>query len=422
MQRDLEEGKTRAGPQDTEQTPLLGATGEEDKDKSGLLASVQSTFFEGAGRFDQITFGVKDETVTTYDPESLTGWRAIFTLSGTIFSVRAMWQIIGIELFVMSFIALCLFRYVKDPHAYQTETMSIVVKTISVLIGFMLGLFLSSSLDRWWDTVKSVQMLFGVIKKLIMLASSLEIRDDQRATLARRGVLSVRMLETELTRPTDEMFKKRFDELQEMGKITSEERMILEKTPLDQRSFFTWVLISNYLKQFHNLMDPISYDRIVTLVLDGLSAVSNLRTLLHFQFPFIYMHMLAFMVHMANFLTAIGTGVTLGLLFARTRAENFRKSDEKLVSLPDPSAVMNEVLFFLVQAFFYQAFLSIGAALSFPVATENSKQAYRLPFEPMVQALDRQLVIMNELCTDLSPDYSGTSRGVRSPPAGPKRR
>ena len=32
---------------------------------------------------------------------------------------------------------------------------------------------------------------------------------------------------------------------------------------MDQRSFFTWVLISNYLKQFHNLMDPISYDRIV---------------------------------------------------------------------------------------------------------------------------------------------------------------
>jgi hypothetical protein len=420
MQRDLEEGKARGGPQDTEQTPLLAQVPETETEKSkGILGSAQDLFFD-TGRFDQISFGVKDETVTTYDPETLTGWKAIFTLSGTIFSVRAMWQIIGLELFVMSFIALCLFRYVKDPHAYQTETMSIVVKTISVLIGFMLGLFLSSSLDRWWDTVKSVQLLFGVIKKLLMLASSLEIRDDQRATLARRGVLSVRMLETELTRPTAEMFKKRFDELQEMGKITLEERSVLEKVPLDQRSFFTWVLISNYLKQFHNLMDPISYDRIVTLVLDGLSAVSSLRTLLHFQFPFIYMHMLAFMVHMANFLTAIGTGVTLGLLFARTRAENFRAADSKLTTLPDPSAVMNEVLFFLVQAFFYQAFLSIGAALSFPVATENSKQAYRLPFEPMVQALDRQLSIMNELAGD-SPDYS-TPRGVRSPAAAPKRR
>lgn len=421
MQRDLEEGKSRKGPQDTEQTPLLSGREAEAEEKEGFLSSAQNIFSSAGGRFDQITFGVKDETVTTYDPESLTGWKAIFTLSGTIFSVRAMWQIIGLELFVMSFIALCLFRYVKDPHAYQTETMSIVVKTISVLIGFMLGLFLSSSLDRWWDTVKSVQSLFGIIKKLILLARSLEIRDDQCATLARRGVLSVRMLETELTRPTDEMFKKRFDELQEMGKITAEERMVLEKVPLDQRSFFTWVLISNYLKQFHNLMDPISYDRIVTLVLDGLSAVSALRTLLHFQFPFIYMHMLAFMVHMANFLTAIGTGVTLGLLFARTRAENFRDADKKLVTLPDPSAVLNEVLFFLVQAFFYQAFLSIGAALSFPVATENSKQAYRLPFEPMVQALDRQLNIMNELAGELGNETPRTG-GVRSPAAGPKKR
>jgi hypothetical protein len=419
MQRDLEDGKARGGPQDTEQTPLIGRDPELDKAQGGIFSSVQDAMF-ATDRFASISFGVKDETVTTYDPETLTGWRAIFTLSGTIFSVRSMWSIIGMELFVMSFIALCLFRYVKDPHAYQTETMSIVVKTISVLIGFMLGLFLSSSLDRWWDTVKSVQQLFGVIKKLIMLASSLEIRDDQRATLARRGVLSVRMLETELTRPTDEMFKKRFDELQEMGKITNEERALLEKVPLDQRSFFTWILISNYLKQFHNLMDPISYDRIVTLVLDGLSAVSSLRTLLHFQFPFIYMHMLAFMVHMANFLTAIGTGVTLGLLFARTRADNFRHADSKLATMPDPSAIMNEVLFFLVQAFFYQAFLSIGAALSFPVATEDSKQAYRLPIEPMVQALDRQLTIMNELAGDAyNPDY--TPRGG-SPAAGAKRR
>jgi hypothetical protein len=93
MQRDLEEGKTRSGPRDTEQTPLLAG---EEEDKGGLLKTVQDGLF-APGRFDQISFGVKDETVTTYDPDSLTGWRAIFTLSGTIFSVRSMWQIIGME-------------------------------------------------------------------------------------------------------------------------------------------------------------------------------------------------------------------------------------------------------------------------------------------------------------------------------------
>lgn len=404
MKRDLEEGSPRgsAGAEGSGWSRVKAVVGEgavggavgEVTERTALLANTITGGIIGGGISE---LGFKDETVTTYDPEQLTGWKAIFTLSGTIFSVRAMWQILGIQLSVMGLIALCLFRYVQDPHSYQTETMSVVVKTISVLIGFMLGLFLSSSLNRWWDTVKSVQLLFGVIKKLVMLASSLEIKDEQRGTLARRGVLSVRMLETELTRPTDKEFKRRFDELQAVEQITQEERDVLDSVPLDQRSFFTWVLISNYLKQYHNMMDPISYDRIVTLVLDGLSAVSALRTLLHFQFPFIYMHMLAFMVHMANFLTAIGTGITLGLLYARERETHFLAKDDKLSGLPDPSAVINEVLFFLVQAFFYQAFLSIGAALSFPIATKSSKQAYRLPFEPMVAALDQQLRIMDKL-------------------------
>jgi hypothetical protein len=393
MRRDLEEGS----PKDSAESGFGGAVGEVTERTALLARGITTVIGGGAGAVLGGRLPIKDETVTTYDPEQLTGWRALFTLSGTIFSVRAMWQILGIQLSLMGLIALLLFRYIGDPHQYQTETMSVVVKTISVLIGFMLGLFLSSSLNRWWDTVKSVQLLFGVIKKLVMLASSLEIKDEQRGTLGRRGLLSVRMLETELTRPTAKEFDQRFDELQSAEQITQEERDVLSSVPLDQRSFFTWVLISNYLKQYHNMLDPISYDRIVTLVLDGLSAVSALRTLLHFQFPFIYMHMLAFMVHMANFLTAIGTGITLGLLYARERQSQFLAKDDKLSGLPDPSAVINEVLFFLVQAFFYQAFLSIGAALSFPISSRSSKQAYRLPFEQMVDALEQQLGIMNNL-------------------------
>ena len=48
--------------------------------------------------------------------------------------------------------------------------------------------------------------------------------------------------------------------------------------------------------------------------------VSSLKTMMTFQIPFIYVHMLAFMIHFVNVMTAIGTGVRVGLLLATATA------------------------------------------------------------------------------------------------------
>ena len=53
----------------------------------------------------------------------------------------------------------------------------------------------------------------------------------------------------------------------------------------------------------------------------------------------------------------------------------------------DVNSMVNAVLFLIVQAFIYQAFLTIGAALSFPI----TGSAYRIPLKAMVDALDNQL-------------------------------
>jgi hypothetical protein len=345
--------------------------------------------------------GISGETVTTYDADSLTRWTAVCRLNGTIFSVASIWRNMGALFLLIVVLTLSIFRYVSDPHNMQSEALGLVARSISALVGFILGLFLLSSLNRWWETITAITGLFEVIRALVLLASSRHFSDDARRTLARLGCLCTFMLEIELTDPTPASFEERFDDLQRRGKLTKEERLVLSGAPMDQRSYFTWVMIKNFLVPYRGAMDAISYDRLVELIMEGMTRVRVLRTLLHFQFPFIYIHILAFLVHMSNLLAALGSGVTLGILFARSRHSNFLDQNSKLHSMPDPNTVVNEMVYFFVQTFFYQAFLNIGSSLTFPLSSPHTKRAYRLPFEKMVASFEAQVGIMCAICVDV---------------------
>merc|ERR1719478_73058 len=188
-----------------------------------------------------------------------------------------------------------------------------------------------------------------------------------------------------------ENWAKRFDELEKEGQLYAEERVLLERVPPMERSFFSWSLLSQRLTDIRQLLankdgseDTVAYDRICELVGVGVSSVSSLKTMMTFQIPFIYVHMLGFMVHSVNLLTAVTTGVTIGLQLANQRQGGVPV---------DHAAITNEMVFLVVQACIYQAFLSIGAALSFPVSGE----CYRIPLNQMTTTLERQLKLMTKL-------------------------
>merc|ERR1719247_2521643 len=240
--------------------------------------------------------------------------------------------------------------------------MTVVLKTMTVSIAFLLGMFLSSCLGRWWDTVKSIESLFGSIKKLLMTAINLELPREFCESLARACVLSVIMMEFEMTLPKmkgkqEDNWKKRFDELEENGQITIHERSVLEQVPPMERSFFSWSIVSSELCDVRDdlttggVPDTVAYDRLCELVGVGTSSVSALKTLMTFQIPFIYVHMLGFMVHAVNIMTAIGAGVSIGLILSKS----------KRTGAPvDFGSIVNEIMFLLIQAFIYQSFLTIG--------------------------------------------------------------
>jgi len=393
MKPDLEKGASAI----TETTSLLSAVGKGQT--NDLLALVTD-----------------EECITDYDPETLTNWGALINFKGSIFAQKAMWLIIILQLSTAWGIAGLLYFLAKNPENFNLESMGSVVKTLTVSIAFLLGMFLSACLGRWWDTVKSIESLFGSSKKLLMTAINLQLPDEFCHAIAHLTVLSVLMVELEMTirkkeGDQKENWRKRFDELEENGQLTPEERTLLERVPPMERSFFSWSLLSQRLTDIRQLLankdgseDTVAYDRICELVGVGVSSVSSLKTMMTFQIPFIYVHMLGFMVHSVNLLTAVTTGVTVGLMLA---------SAKKTGGLVDHAAIANEMVFLVVQACIYQAFLSIGAALSFPVSGE----CYRIPLGQMTGTLERQMKLM----TKLALEHKSDSQGRQSSKGGPSR-
>merc|ERR1719240_1621893 len=295
-------------------------------------------------------------------------------------------------------VALLVFRYIQNPQNVSTKTITYIVQTLSTLIGFGLGMFLKKSMKRWWMTVTQIQELFDVIMKINLMGSSFMMTEEQQLTLARIGALSVHLLEIELSRPNKEEWDERMDSLEKNGLLTEQERELFLQVDSSERCHYAWMLIIQSVKPLRKKMDHFSYDRYVELIEEGLSCVVELQSCLNFQFPYVYMHMLTFMVNCANFLSSVGTGLTLGVLFAR---EN--ETHGAPFVFPDLNRIQNEVTLLLVQSLFYQSFLSIGASLSYPLSAGDKnvgKRAYSIPLGQMCALLEQNLALINNVGDD----------------------
>lgn len=380
---------------------------------------------------DPLSF-LQEQTVTTYEAEDLTGWNAMTMYAGTVFTQKVTVRIIALQLGTCWSVAYTLFYFTSHPEHYRTDAVDEIIKTISISIAFMLGLFLNTCLQKWWDTVEGVQQLLQAVKHLVVCAIQHEVRAELRSTLCRRAMLSVRLLQAETSYNKLVMQKEAADqalmgclapvvkidpatfwedafaELLEEGKVTQEEMDVLLEVPVNQRSFFAWSLVGSELRRNRSTLrnpdgveDTFAYDRLCELVEAGVSGVSCIKSLGLWQLPFVYVHMLAFMVHFVNFCTAAGTGCSLGVMVATASARN---------EVLDSSVVISKMLYIVVQAFIYQAFLSIGTALSFPL----SGTTYSIPLGEEINALDGQLYLINKMVD--APAQFARSAAVKSPP------
>jgi hypothetical protein len=346
--------------------------------------------------------------VIQYDPVMLTSLSTLTVLKGSIFSQAAMWKVVTVAILLTGLIAFAIVKAIEkfdhlNPNSFSTETISSVIRSVTVAMAFLLGLFVNNAMGRWWGIIKDFEQLFLSARQLIAFLIHIEAGEDMRMTVARQAVLSIEMLRFEkvvhtMTGHSEDNWREKFTELTLAGHMLEDDRACLETVPTEDRSFFCWALISKAMRSIDETHPRISV-HVYKVVQDGMSAVSGLKTASNFQFPFLYTHMLAYMVHVVNLLTAIGAGITIGLVIARSQVSKLDAYGNHTVPV-DASAVFKEFLFLFIQVFLYQAFLGIGAALSFPVVPKGHGAMYRLPVAEMITALRGNLARMNRLASE----------------------
>merc|ERR1719240_726075 len=142
--------------------------------------------------------------------------------------------------------------------------------------------------------------------------------------------------------------------------MMKEERTSIEFVPPVERPTAAWALCSKAIRPIDDTQ-PRASVHVYKVVQEGIGAMQALQTAANVQFPYLYTHLLAYMVHLVNILTSLCAGVTIGIVIARAQAASTKGSQQV-----DGSAIFKEILFLFIQVFLYQAFLGIGAALSYP--------------------------------------------------------
>merc|ERR1719235_1401759 len=332
-------------------------------------------------------------------------WTSLSTLtsiSGSAFVQRSVWKVVFVVVLLTGATALSIVKAIDhwdhiNPESFSTETISSVIRSISLAMTFLLGLFVNNAVVRWWGIVKDMEDLLGAAEKLVMMLIHFNADRKMRDDTLRRVLIALEMLRYTkvieyLEGDADLNWSKKFDAMVNQGDMTKEERNALEFVTPIERPTAGWALCSKTIRPIDDTQ-PRASVHVYKVVQEGIGSMHALQTAATVQFPYLYTHLLAYMVHLVNILTSLCAGVTIGIVIARAQAAKKGTGSAQV----DGSAIFKEILFLFIQVFLYQAFLGIGAALSYPVVPRGHGAMYRLPFEEMIGGLKAKLERLNRL-------------------------
>merc|ERR1719399_1837266 len=132
-----------------------------------------------------------------YNPARLASWSSVVHLYGTVFAEPALWKIVGMCCAV-SLIVAAVVVFIPQIHAVDTEGLNYVNNVIRVLLAFILALYMSASVGRWWASMTALAAFFEKVKQMQLALSAMNAPLERVATVRRYCLLSSALLRFEL--------------------------------------------------------------------------------------------------------------------------------------------------------------------------------------------------------------------------------
>jgi len=332
------------------------------------------------------------DRVMEYKAEDLGDWKAFKFITGTIWVKRDLWRtsfgLLLLSLTVGASVFLLLMKH-KSVFHVDTSHFQAISNLLNVLVAFLLGYFMVSSVNRWSDTVDGLLLLGHSVRNMIFQLHALGAPKESIKQIARYGLLSAKFLvmELEIGQFTDmETQQKKRDELLLSSKkdkqLFENEEASLKK--VHDQALLIWVWIAMLLGRMAQdgdipPMPTPTYGRLMTLAMHAQEGIRRVRISIVVQMPFVYVHTLALLVHSNNLLCAIGFGLTVGSRIALicqlfgvwSISDGVGNADSKK---EETIGYVHQIFMSFITSCFaplmYQAFLQIGLALSQPFGTE----------------------------------------------------
>jgi len=295
---------------------------------TGLITAGDEVTTPQSGRdWDE---GVHD--AMTYSTTTLTTWNVFRSNSRTVWLKPELWWMMARLSLVALVTCILTLITVSNPAVFKTAKFAAVSKFLNVVVGMLLGFFLSSSMLRWHSSVNGFLDLLDALKNLHVQFLALGVREEDLITVLRYGYGSAWLLYESLKCETDHVTKgssdpdgmwKRISEkharIDPKGelKVLNEREIAVLKTVRDPTHIlWTWVgVLLGGLAQDGWIppMNSPTYGRIMNICQNAHAAVREVKLSITVQAPLTYCHSLALLVHINNLISAVTMGIVSGL-------------------------------------------------------------------------------------------------------------
>jgi hypothetical protein len=361
----------------------------------------------------------------TYKADVLTSWSSLFQLQGvkTAFDSPTVWQTMGRLLLLSIVCALFLLIALPNPSKLQTSKFQKIAVFLRVFVGLLLGFFLSTSVNRWFECTQGFLELYDAIRCLQVHLLALGVPEEHREKVMRYATVSGWLLGMTLQiealpceQDKEHAAEDMYDSLRSDVEIASEresdsehmahmahrfnvldhEEIEIIKKMGDPASMM-WIWVASLIGRMamDGWIPPMqspTYGFIMVVVEKAQSAIRSVRQSVLVQAPFIYVHLLASLVHVNNIVNAISFGIVLGSCVGTSLqfrgASGMYSSDSGETDLvADCENLIISFFICMVGPFLYQVLLEVCICISQPFASEDSQ----IPTDRLMQRLQKDL-------------------------------
>jgi len=398
---------------------------ESDEDLEQPLLKLPSNIFEASlskksytfdhqthiEKADLLSHGIIDNM--NYNTRTLTTWESFQITYTTVWAKKELWSMM-LKLALVCLCVCCItVAVVPNPAVMKVSKFTQVSKFLNVVVGLLLGFFLSSSMNRWYACVNGFLELLDAIRNLQMQFTALGVAAKHTILCLRYGLASAWLLYGQLaceTKQGDEEVREREAMWQKMeAKMARIDRSgqtrllshleveALKKTRDPPGMVWMWVaaLIGRLAQdgEIPGMQSP-TYGRVMNLCQNAHGGIRQVRAAVSVQAPLTYTHMLATLVHMNNLLCAVILGLVSGLAIGTTliaHKMHFFAPDASNAEMRESDQDLQNMMVTFMYCFFgpllYQALLFIGMSLAQPFGSDDAQ----VPMHRLLHCLEVDL-------------------------------